>query len=612
MRVLGLVCVPLLALAAVPSSALALSLAETVSSVTGSLPVPATQSAPALAVPQLPQLPVPSTPSLPVSVPPTPSLPTPSVPSSPVSELSPPIDPAPAQTGSATAARASSPNSASSGEGSRAGEHSATTNAQASDPPPVVGTRSTAQRAAASPARSGSRGASSGSRSAAAVPLAAGLSGAVSTRAPRATHGANGSNGQPSPVVRTIEHIVGVVPLAVWIALGSLVILSLLLLAGSWLYAARARRIERQRRVLVDDVSALQAALLPSVPERIGTVRTSVAYHPADGPAAGGDFYDVFTRRDGRLAVIIGDISGHGRAALRQTALVRYTLRAYLDAGMTPRLALRTGATVLDDHLEGALVTAAVALYDPGERVLTYSCAGHAPPLVIGSEPLEPVLECSSPPIGTGSTTGLRETSVVVPGHARVCLFTDGVVESRADGELLGLERLAEVLGELGEAANAQTLLARVASISDRSDDDMSACLLEMAGPALDPAVRGEELELDGADLAAERVSRFLLAHGVGAAGAAEALEHAAAMVAREGTAVMRLRLDGPSPQVDIAAPRLVGGADRIDVSVVAPHIGSGRGARRRRASRCAEPPDAAIADAQCVCRRVIQRWIQG
>ena len=158
-----------------------------------------------------------------------------------------------------------------------------------------------------------------------------------------------------------------------------------------------------------------------------------------------------------------------------------------------------------------------------------------------------------------------------------MCFFTDGVVESRADGELLGLERLAQVLGEIGETASATTLLAGVASISDRSDDDMSACLLDMAGPALDPAVRSEELELDGADLAAERVRRFLLAHGVGATGVAQALEHAAAMVAREGTAVMRLRLEGRSPQVDVTAPRLVGGSDRIDVSVLAPQISSGR-----------------------------------
>jgi Stage II sporulation protein E (SpoIIE) len=576
-RVLVVACASLLALAALPSGATALLLTETASSVSSGLPVPSTPSAPSVTLPSPPQAPTPSTPSLPVSVPPTPSLPTPSVPSTPVSELSPPADPTPSQAETGTGSHESSASGESSGAGSRASGAPASSNGRGSGSAPGAGARGTGRGAASSAGRSDAGATSDGRRGAVAAPLVAGVSGAASTRAARGTYGATGSNGQPSPVVRTIEHIVGVVPLAVWIALGSLALLSLLLLAGSWLYAARARRIERQRRVLVDDVSALQAALLPTVPERIGTVRTSVAYHPADGPAAGGDFYDVFTRRDGRLALIIGDISGHGRSALRETALVRYTLRAYLDAGMRPRIALRTGATVLDDHLAGALVTAAVALYDPGERVLTYSCAGHAPPLVIGSRPLEPVLECSSPPIGTGSTTGLRETSVLVPGRARVCFFTDGVVEARVDGELFGLERLANVLGELGEETSAQALLARVAALSDRSLDDMSACLLDMAGPPLHPSVRSEELELDGADLAAERARRFLLAHGVGTPCLEEALEHAAAMVAREGTAVMRLRLEEPSPEVDITPPRLVGGSDRIDISALVPRISSGR-----------------------------------
>jgi Stage II sporulation protein E (SpoIIE) len=559
--VLALACASLLALAASPANAVALSLAETASSVSG--PVP---SLPEVHAP----VPAPALPSVPVSVPATPSAPTPSVPSVPSVPVSTPVS-APSPPGDPAAAQASE---ASGGVGSRAGGASAGPGGRSSDAT-RAGTREPVQHAGRGGAASGRSAATNTPHVAGVAAFVAGVSGAVSTPALRPAHRGSGSHGQSSPVVRTIEHIVSVVPLAVWIALGALAALSLLLLAGSWLYAARARRIERQRRALVDDVSALHAALLPTVPERIGTVRTSVAYHPADGPAAGGDFYDIFTRRDGRLAVIIGDISGHGRAALRQTALVRYTLRAYLDAGMTPRLALRTAATVLDDHLGGALVTAAIALYDPAERVLTYSCAGHAPPLVIGMRSLEPVLECSSPPIGTGSTTGLRETRVLVPGRACVCFFTDGVVESRVDGELLGLERLTGILKELGEQASAQALLARVAALTDPSVDDMSACVLGMAGPPLDPSVRSEELELDGADLAAQRAKRFLLAHGIGAPELEETLEHAAAVVAREGTAVMRVRIDGPSPQVDITAPHLLGASDRIDVAALAPRISS-------------------------------------
>jgi hypothetical protein len=137
--------------------------------------------------------------------------------------------------------------------------------------------------------------------------------------------------------VRTFTRIVGVVPEPVWILLGVLLALSLALAARSWLGALRARRLERQRAELLEDVGLLQAALLPLVPARLGPVDTSVAYRPADGPGAGGDFYDLFALGDGRLAVIVGDVSGHGRHALPHTALVRFTLRAYLEAGLSPR-----------------------------------------------------------------------------------------------------------------------------------------------------------------------------------------------------------------------------------------------------------------------------------
>jgi hypothetical protein len=84
------------------------------------------------------------------------------------------------------------------------------------------------------------------------------------------------------------------VPTGVWIGLLALAALATALLAGYIVSAVRARRMTRQREVLRADVGLLQSALLPAVPARIAGVTVSAAYRPAGGPAAGGDFYDLF------------------------------------------------------------------------------------------------------------------------------------------------------------------------------------------------------------------------------------------------------------------------------------------------------------------------------
>jgi serine phosphatase RsbU (regulator of sigma subunit) len=336
----------------------------------------------------------------------------------------------------------------------------------------------------------------------------------------------------------------------VWIVIGVLLALALALAVRSRLAALRARRLEQQRRELLEDVGLLQAALLPLLPARLGPVGTSAAYRPADGPAAGGDFYDVFALEDGQLAVILGDISGHGRQALPHTALVRFTLRAYLEAGLSPRGAVQTAGDVLERQLGGSFATVVAATYQPRERILTYASAGHPPPIVLGSKSIAPITVCSSPPIGAGLRTGTRQTVVSVPGRSQVCFHTDGVTEARIGGELFGAERLARTLGELGPQATASALLERVAEATDARPDDMAACLLCVEGGSAAPAVLVEELELDQDGAASDRTEQFLLACGVERREVAETMRSARVAAGRSGTVLLELRLaDGP-PQV--------------------------------------------------------------
>jgi stage II sporulation SpoE-like protein len=335
--------------------------------------------------------------------------------------------------------------------------------------------------------------------------------------------------------VKTITKIVGVVPAAMRALIGLLMALALALGMRSRVAALRARRLDRQRVQLLEDVGLLQAALLPVPPARLGPVATSVAYRPANGPGAGGDFYDVFALEDGRLGVIVGDISGHGRQALPHTALVRFTLRAYLEAGLSPRDAIKTAGAVLEGALGGAFATVVVATYHPRERLLTYSCAGHPPPVVLGAEALVTRTVGGAPPIGTGMRTGTRQTVVSLPGYAQVCLHTDGVTEARVGSDLFGGKRLASTLSKLGPQADAKALLDSVASQTDARPDDMAACLLTVTGDAQPPAVLVEQLELDSMGVESDRIERFLLVCGVSPAKADELMHSARAALSLGG-----------------------------------------------------------------------------
>lgn len=374
---------------------------------------------------------------------------------------------------------------------------------------------------------------------------------ARSAPAGRATGFRAADQNELAPVTQTVERIVEVVPTALKAALAMLALLALAFAAYSFLAAARARRLGRQREQLLDEVGLLQAALLPSVPARLGDLVSTVAYRPAEGPAAGGDFYDAFAFDGGRVGVIVGDISGHGREALARTALMRYTLRAYLDAGLEPRAALKVAGSVLDDDLGADFATVVVAVYDPDAGTLTYASAGHPPPIVLGPAAHEPATSFSSPPVGVGATTGLRQTTIGFARGSVACFYTDGMTDARVNGELVGRERLADLLAELGPDAGAPELLKRVAALAERTPDDMAACILHARGET-GGTLRVEELEVSRADLAGDAVPRFLRECGIPVSEMPQVFRDATDRAREAGTAVLRVRLGDWNPGIDV------------------------------------------------------------
>lgn len=302
------------------------------------------------------------------------------------------------------------------------------------------------------------------------------------TASPERTGASSKQAGSSAPRDNVFRDVIDFIPLPIKLILTLLTLVALLLGVKSWLAGRDAKRLVAQREALLQDIGLLSSALLPDINPHFETLALAAAYRPANGPGAGGDFYDAFPLNDGRLGLLLGDVSGHGREALGYTALARHTLRAYMEAGMQPRAALQMGSSVLDRQLQEGFTTVISAIYDPTTCRLTYASAGHPRPVFVGQQaPLE-LAEYSSPPMGAGLPTGRRQTSIVLDSDAGVYFFTDGLFEAKTEsGDWLGGERVEEIIQELPHGSGGEDLLLAITEEAQEIPDDMAALVVWQA-----------------------------------------------------------------------------------------------------------------------------------
>jgi hypothetical protein len=308
--------------------------------------------------------------------------------------------------------------------------------------------------------------------------------------APSAAGASSGDRGRPVRAVPAVDlarpsrrslvpgavgEIVDALPRWVLGAFLGIVLIAMLMAINAYLNARRAHALGAQRAALLDDVGLLQTALLAPVPAHAGDARVSVAYRPAAGPAAGGDFYDVITLGPARTGLLLGDVSGHGREALRHAALVRYTVRTFLAAGHDPADALARADECLHSDLDGHFATVIAAVYDHDTHTLRYAKAGHHPPVILGTAH-DPDAEPAAPPLGVGLGIHPEPCELTLDPGSTVCLFTDGLIEARRDGALLGRDTLVELLGR--GRPDGPEVLDRVVEHADQISDDLAVCVL--------------------------------------------------------------------------------------------------------------------------------------
>jgi anti-anti-sigma factor len=204
---------------------------------------------------------------------------------------------------------------------------------------------------------------------------------------------------------------------------------------------AGQRQAERARAVLPE----IQAALLPMALPVLPQARIAARYlAAAEDDAAGGDWFDAVPLASGPVALVVGDVAGHGVAAAAAMGQLRAVLNDLLMA--EPDLATVLGradafAARFPELRAAALV---LAVLDPADGTLQYATCGHEAPLLVGSSQAARFLPgTGSGPLGTGSASELARTSLQ-PGEL-VLLYSNGLTrrQARTPGE--GLADLAKV-----------------------------------------------------------------------------------------------------------------------------------------------------------------------
>ena len=185
-----------------------------------------------------------------------------------------------------------------------------------------------------------------------------------------------------------------------------------------------ARRYMRERRV----ARSFQTALLPTTFPRLPGRKFDAAYAPAtDEAEVGGDWYDAFDLPDGRIAMSIGDVAGHGLEAAVIMGEVRQTFRVAAMESRDPGAVLDMANRLLMLRTDPTMVTALFGTYDG--TTFTYASAGHPPPVLCTVEGAVERLPISGVPLGVESGDGRTSWTVTIPPGAMLVLYTDGLIE---------------------------------------------------------------------------------------------------------------------------------------------------------------------------------------
>ncbi len=226
----------------------------------------------------------------------------------------------------------------------------------------------------------------------------------------------------------------------------------------------------------------LQRALLPQHLPVVPQLEVATRYVAGmRGTEVGGDWYTLVRTGPGRVAFVVGDVSGRGVEAAAVMARLRFTLRAYLLEGHAPEVALEMCARDLDITDDGHFATAVVGVADLSTGEVRLANAGHLDPLLVEDGGARFVSTDAGWPLGVGPTE-YPVTALTLPPGGTLLLYTDGLVERRGEDLDTGLARLASAVAArpTGPAATLDGAVDGVlaALVGGGAEDDIAVLAL--------------------------------------------------------------------------------------------------------------------------------------
>jgi serine phosphatase RsbU (regulator of sigma subunit) len=241
-------------------------------------------------------------------------------------------------------------------------------------------------------------------------------------------------------------------------------------------HAALALDNARLYQQLKAFAETIQRALLPGDWPELPGFDVGAVYESAAQVDVGGDVYDFLPLGDGRIALVLGDVTGHGVDAAADMAMAKFVFRSLAREHPEPADFLAHANEVIADEIApGKFITMLYGTFDAAGRFVCAS-AGHPAPRLVDADGAVRVVACRGIALGVEPAQQYDQIEVDVPPGAAIVLFTDGVVETRSGGELYGVDRLDACLADrpgLPAQALAAAVLAdcRAFSGSDLRDD---------------------------------------------------------------------------------------------------------------------------------------------